>query len=213
MRPTFILIALACLLPIAHAAEVYKCTDADGDIAFQDHPCDSRMQQTLVPIENAPPYSPIPAAADEAAPSPQPAQAPPRAVVPPPPLPPLWICENAEDGTQYFSHNGTPPVKYVPLGTLGYPGQSLSQAYGPGGIGVSAPGMRQIPIDRSPNAALAAGYTPLQDLCVRASRDQTCNYLRDQYDKIHEKLRRAFKDQRAVLQPQEDALAAQLAGC
>lgn len=213
MRLTSILIAACCLAPLAHAAEVYKCTDTRGDVAFQDRPCAVGTQQKQVHIAPAPPYSAPPPVADSPAPSPQPAAVALTVASPRVPLPPLWICENAEDGTQYFSHNGTPPVKYVPLGTLGYPGQSLSHAYGPGGIGVSAPGMRQIPIDRSPDAALAAGYTPLQDRCVRASRDQTCSYLRDQYDKIHQKLRRAFKDQRAVLQPQEDALAGQLAGC
>lgn len=212
MRPYFILLASFCLTPLAHASDVYKCTDAHGNVAFQDHPCATGHDQTLVQIKEAPAYSPPPAT-DTAAPPAQPTQAAVAAVAPRVPLPPLWVCENAEDGTQYFSRNGAPPVRYVPLGTLGYPGQSLSQAYGPGGIGVSAPGMRKIPIDRSPNAAIAGGYTPVQDRCIRATRDQTCGYLRSQYDKIHEKLRRAFKDERAVLQPQEDTLEAQLGGC
>lgn len=213
MRLTSLLFAAFCLAPLAHAAEVYKCTDARGDVAFQDRPCAVGTHQAQVHIVPAPPYSPSPTVATAPATASQSAQAPPTVLPPRVALPPLWICQNAEDGTQYFSHNGSPPVKYVPLGTLGYPGQSLSQAYGPGGIGVSAPGMRQIPIDHSPDAALAAGYTPLQDRCVRASRDQTCNYLSIQYDKIRQKLRRAFKDQQAVLQPQADALAAQLDGC
>ncbi len=214
MRPYLVLVAIVCLAPLVRAGEVYKCTDAQGDIAFQDHPCAKGSEQALVHVADAPLHAPPPAVSDTSAPSSQPVQRTPVAATPPPArLPALWICENAEDGTQYFSSNGTPPVRYVPLGTLGYPGQSLSQAYGPGGIGVSAPGMRQIPVDRSRDAALAGGYTPLQDRCVQATRDQTCTYLRDQYERIHEKLRRAFKDERAVLQPREDTLAAQLGGC
>ena len=131
----------------------------------------------------------------------------------PAPLPPLWVCRNAEDGSTYFSRNGSPPVRYLPLGVLGYPGHSLSQAYGPGGIGVSAPGMRQIPIDNSPRDAIASQYTPLQDECVRASREQTCGWLQKQYDDVTHKLHNAFKDQQAILQPQADELESQLNGC
>ena len=131
----------------------------------------------------------------------------------PAPLPPLWVCHRAEDGSQYFSQSGAPPVRYVPLGVLGVPGKSLAQAYGPGGIGVSAPGMRKIPIDSSPQASLGADYTPLQDTCMRATRTQTCAYLRKQYDDVAHKLHNAFKDERATLQPQADALESQLNGC
>lgn len=130
------------------------------------------------------------------------------------PLPPLWVCSKAEDGSTYISHNGSPPVRYVPLGVLGVPGKPLAQAYGPGGIGVSAPGVRQTPIDASPQAAIGADYTPLQDTCTRASRTQTCAYLREQFDDVGDALRKArFNDERAKLQPQVDQLQAQLAGC
>ena len=198
----------------ATAETVYKCTTRQGDVAFQDQPCPKGAMQTQVWLPNVPP---APAQANVATPPPPPSDAnpPPPAPItkPPAPLPPLWICQNADDDTQYFSRNGNPPARYVPLGVLGYPGQSLSQAYGSGGIGVSAPGMRQIPIDRSPGAAIAGDYTPLQDRCVRASRDQTCNWLQKQYDEVTHKLHNAFKDQQAILQPQADELADQLNGC
>ena len=143
-------------------------------------------------------------------PAPQPAAAP-----PPPrqPLPPLWLCTNAEDGKQYISRDGVTQQRLVPLGVMGYPGKSLASAYGPGGIGVSAPGMRQIPIDTSPQAAVAGDYITIQDQCEQATREQTCTYLRQQYDQVHEKLRGAFKDEQSVLQPQADELDAQLDGC
>ena len=205
-------ILLVALAVPASATEVYKCTTPQGDVAFQDHPCPAGATQTQMWLPEAPPTPAQPAAVT---PSPADANPPQPAPVAKPsaPLPPLWICRNAEDGSTYFSRNGSPPVRYVPLGVLGYPGHSLAQAYGPGGIGVSAPGMRQIPIDTSPRDAMASQFTPLQDECMRASREQTCGWLQKQYDAVTHKLHNAFKDQQAILQPQADELAGQLNGC
>jgi hypothetical protein len=206
-------VALLAFVAEASATQVYKCTDAQGNVAFQDRPCPQDAQQAEVWL---PDLAPAPAQPADAPSAPSAASVLPPPVPiskPPAPLPPLWICRNAEDGSQYFSRSGTPPVRYVPLGVLGYPGRSLSQAYGPGGIGVSAPGMRQIPIDHSPRDAIASQYTPLQDECVHASREQTCGWLQKQYDDVAHKLHNAFKDQQAILQPQADELQSQLNGC
>ena len=206
-------IALLVIAARATATDVYKCTDVQGNVAFQDRPCPQDMQQVEVRLLDAPP-APVQARAAANAPSAASALPPPVPITKPPaPLPPLWICRNAEDGSTYFSRSGTKPVRYVPLGVLGFPGHSLSQAYGPGGIGVSAPGMRQIPIDNSPRDAIASRYTPLQDECVHASREQTCGWLQKQYDDVTHKLHNAFKDQQAILQPQADELLSQLNGC
>ena len=164
----------------AAATDVYKCTDAQGNVAFQDRPCPQNAQQAEVWLPDLPP-APVQSADAPSAPSAA-------SVLP-------------------------PPVRYVPLGVLGFPGHSLSQAYGPGGIGVSAPGMRQIPIDHSPRDAIASQYTPLQDECARASREQTCGWLQKQYDDVTHKLHNAFKDQQAILQPQADELERELNGC
>ncbi|HTI95117.1 MAG TPA: DUF4124 domain-containing protein [Rudaea sp.] len=197
----------------AAATDVYKCTDAQGNVAFQDRPCPQNAQQAEVWLPDLPP-APVQSADAPSAPSAASVLPPPVPISKPPaPLPPLWICRKAEDGSQYFSRNGSPPVRYVPLGVLGFPGHSLSQAYGPGGIGVSAPGMRQIPIDHSPRDAIASQYTPLQDECARASREQTCGWLQKQYDNVTHKLHNAFKDQQAILQPQADELERELNGC
>jgi hypothetical protein len=210
-------IAIAFLLHAlsALATEVYKCATPQGDIAFQDHPCPAGTTQTQqwLPDAAPPPVQPVAEAPTPTAVDTNQPPAPAIAAPPPTPLPPLWICHKAEDGSTYFSRNGSPPVRYVPLGVLGYPGQSLAQAYGPGGIGVSAPGMRKVPIDHSPDAAIGAGYTPLQDSCAPASREQTCGWLRQQYDEVTHKLRNAFKDERAILQPQADEMHSQLDGC
>lgn len=207
------LLALGALR-VGLASDVYKCTTPQGDVAFQDRPCAAGATQSQVWLPDsapAPQAAPVPATGDASQPPPPPAPPPALAQLP---LPPLWICRKAEDGSTYFSQNGTPPVRYVPLGVLGVPGKSLAQAYGPGGIGVSAPGVRQTPIDASPQAAIGADYTPLQDTCARATRAQTCTYLRQQAAQTDAALGKArFKDERATLQPRADELQAQLGGC
>jgi hypothetical protein len=209
----FCAVLLYALSTTGIAETVYKCTTLQGNVAFQDQPCPQNTKQDEVWLPDAPPAPAQPTAADT--PSPELGANPPAMLVAKPsaPLPALWVCRNAEDGSTYFSRNGSPPVRYVPLGVLGYPGHSLAQAYGPGGIGVSAPELRQVPISTSRRDAIAGDYTPLQDECARASREQTCGWLQKQYDDVTHKLHNAFKDQQAILQPQADELAGQLNGC
>ena len=45
---------------IAHADSVYKCRNADGAIAFQDHACASGAAESQVEIAPAPPVAPSP---------------------------------------------------------------------------------------------------------------------------------------------------------
>jgi hypothetical protein len=197
------------------AAEVYKCTDAHGGIAYQDHACASGATETLVQIEAAPalPAPEIaPAPTAETMPAPA-APAPVTETPPPKPLPPLWFCTRPEDGSHYVSRDGIVQPRFVPLGIMGYPGKSLAQAYGPGGNAMSTPELSKPPIDRSPQAAIAGDYTEIVDQCVSASAAQTCDYLRQEHDRIRAKLRNAFKDERAVLQPQQDQIEDELGGC
>jgi len=213
LTPRLVFATLVLLAACAHADEVYKCTDAGGGVAYQDHPCPANTSATQMHLPDAPAVAPQPEPADVAPPEPA-AKPPPEPATPRAPLPALWVCANAEDGKPYVSENGTPAVRYVPLGTLGYPGKSLAHAYGPGGgSGISAPGVNPIPITRSPGAIAATQYTPLQDVCAPASREQACGYLRKQYDEVEHKLRGAFKDERAVLEPRERILDAQLDNC
>jgi len=209
-----IAIILLGVMPAAVAGKVYKCVDASGAVAFQDQPCPTGATQSRVHLAPPPPADAATPLAR--APSPPAETRPAEASSPPPakPLPPMWVCRSAENGKQYFSRSGNPPVRFVPLGVLGYPGHSLAQAYGPGGIGVSAPGMRKIPVSHAPADALAGEYTTMQDTCVRASPEQTCAYLRKRFDEVQEKLDHArFKDEQARLQPQVDRLRNELGGC
>jgi hypothetical protein len=198
----------------AGAANVYKCTNANGDLAYQDYPCPPGADETRLHLTDVPPADVASASPDYRIATPVPKPDVPRPPSPRAPLPPLWLCENAEDGSGYFSANGNPPVRYVPLGTLGFPGKSMAQAYGPGGgSGISAPGVNRIPISTSPRDAAATQLTALQDACAPASPEQTCSHLRKQYDEVEHKLKRAFKDERAVLEPRERELEAQLDNC
>jgi hypothetical protein len=213
LPPPHLLLAALAISSAPAAADVYKCTDTEGNVAYQDHLCPASANATQMNLPDPAPATASvetpPAAAAQPA-----AKTPAEPAMPPVPLPALWICENAEDGSRYISENGTPPVRYVPLGTLGYPGKSLAQAYGPGGgSGISAPGVNKIPISTSPRDAPATQYTALQDACAPASREQTCAYLRKQYDDVEHKLKRAFKDERAVLEPRASELESQLQGC
>jgi hypothetical protein len=218
MRPhlLFVLLVSGCL-GSAHADDVYKCTSASGEVAYQDHACPNDASEATVHLL-PPPLPPAaqdqPAADDPAAAPPLPANVPPAAGVERPPPPQMFVCARAEDGTQYMSDDGAPPIRQVPAGVLGASGKGLADAYGGrNGIGVSAPGVRRIPVDPSPQASAATNYVSVQDQCVPASTETTCNYLRAEYDKLHEKLRRAFKDERAVLEPRLDDLDARLSGC
>jgi len=199
----------------AHAGDVYKCTGADDVIAFQDHPCAAGETETTIRMAKPPRPSVVEPPADERM---EPADAPPtrQALIGNGAQnysPILFSCINGEDGKEYISRNGNPEPRMVPAGTMGIPGQTLAQAYRPGGIGVSAPGMRKIPIDNSPQSAIAAAYVAVQDRCAPATQEQACTYLRKQYDDVMQKLRRAFKDEQAVLKPQAEQLSRDLDGC
>ncbi len=200
-----------CCSGAARCAEVYKCTSAQGALAYQDRPCakgESEQKLQLEPVRDDAGQN-APAAPTEE--KPQPASAPNQP--PPPPVPTMWLCVRAEDGVQYMSRDGNPQPRLVPAGVLGIGGKSLSQTYGPGGVGVSAPGVRATPIDRSARSAISGDFVAVQDRCVEASRAQTCAYLQQQYDSVHEKLKRAFKDEQAILKPQENQLSTDLDGC
>jgi hypothetical protein len=207
------LLLLALPAGAAGAGEVYKCTDAHGDVAFQDHPCGAHVDERVLRVvgdEAAGPVEEPPAeAGPAAAESPPPSEPKPRR-----PLPALYVCINGEDGSRYMSRTAVQPPRLVPLGALGFPGKSLAEAYKAGANVMSAPELSKPPVDNSPRASIAASYTQIQDSCIAASPDQTCGWLRQQYDQTSEKLRRArFKDERAELEPQVDQLQGELGGC
>jgi len=221
-RGTPMPIRLACfalllaLCASAPAREVYKCTNAQGDVAFQDKPCARGTTELTVHVAEESEYAPAPVApvAEPAAPPP-PQLTPARLKPPLKPLPPLWVCMNAEDGSRYISRNGAPPPRLVPLGVLGYPPKTLSEAYAPGATNrMSAPEMSKTPVDTSARGSIGAGYTQVQDECVSLNPEQTCEVLHQQYDQVSDKLGRArFKDEQAKLGAEVADIESDLGGC
>ncbi|HET7930911.1 MAG TPA: DUF4124 domain-containing protein [Rhodanobacteraceae bacterium] len=201
---------LACV-PVLARAQVYRCTAANGSVAFQDHPCANGQRQTVVDVpSHAPPgYVPPPVATvlpplADALPSP--AYVPP----PPPPLPVMYACVGAVNGKHYLAHR--PPAPYLaPLGVMGYPPQSLSQTYGaPGGAGMSAPELSKPRIGRP---SIAAGMTEVQDYCLPATHAEVCSYVQKQYDENEHALHLAMRSEQPPLEKREQTLQDQLRNC
>jgi hypothetical protein len=199
-----------------HAATAYKCIDARGAIAFQDHPCASGTKQSRMYLPDEAPPPPAPPANAQAsetnepeavAPAPLPAQEP---VIPPPRF---FLCTRY-DGSIYMSDTGQGGSALVPLGVMGIPGRSLADAYGgPNGIGVSAPGLRTIPHAPAASVPFGGMSSWVDDECHRASPREACAYLRAQLDDVASKLRRAFSDTEAELKQQQADLQERMHGC
>lgn len=207
---------LALCATAAHALEVYKCTNAQGDVAYQDKPCARDDKEVTLRLADEPDAPPEPPPAADAPPPIQPPPPPPtepRRPSRPPPT--LWVCANAEDGSRYISRNGSPPPRLVPLGVLGYPPKTLAEAYPPGaGNRMSAPEMNKPPIDASARGSIGAGYTQVQDECVQLTPEQACEALHQEYDQVSYKLSRArFKDEQAKLGAEVDDIEKDLRGC
>ncbi|MEO8672005.1 MAG: DUF4124 domain-containing protein [Tahibacter sp.] len=197
----------------------YKCVDAQGQIAFQDRPCRADQNASSFHYESTPPQvvTASPDASPDATPAPlttQPILAPaaesPRAAIPD-----LFICSRGDGGEPYYSDSGATVPYIVPLGVLGYPARSLGEVYGGrDGIGVSAPEYAHPPILPPGAASAIAGASVwVRDDCRPLPARETCRVRNRQLDEVRSKLHRAFKDQRAILEPRERALAQQVAGC
>lgn len=205
--------AVICIFACAKArAQVYRCTTANGSVAYQDHACASGQKQTVIDVPSrAPPgYVPPPAAtAPEVAAgraSPPPVYVPPA----PSPLPVMYECVGAVNGNRYLT-SAPPPPYLAPLGVLGYPPQSLSRAYGaPGGAGMSAPELAK---PRIGGPRVATGMTEVQDYCLSATHAQVCAYVQREYDANHRKLRMAMPHEQPPLEQREQRLASELKNC
>ena len=219
MRPlsAALFVTLLAIGSAAHAATAYKCVDAKGAISFQDRPCRSGEKQQSIrlpdsaPSAEAPPTeTPPPTAPPQpqpVPPIPAPAQAP---QIPPPAF---YLCTRA-DGSTYLSEDGQGSSMAVPLGVMGIPNRSLADAYsGPNSIGVSAPGMRNIPRVPARSVPFGGGYTWIYDECHFAEPPEACGYLRAQLNDVGEKLRRALSDTTPQLKQQQAELRERMRGC
>jgi hypothetical protein len=194
----------------AAAATVYKCSDRQGRVVYQDTPCARSQTQQRLQLSDQAPH--VPPAVSPPAP-PAPATLPPPTVPAPPRPPPpvLYGCVRATDGKAYLSRDGQPQPYLAPLGMVGILPSTLSQTYGAGGAGgLSAP-----PANRAANPAnlVTNHYTWVQDACQQLSPTEACQALRDEDDANEEKLRRAFKSDQPPLEQRQAQLREQMAGC
>lgn len=222
--PKFRWIPFAALLAMSPlpvpAVDIVRCTTRDGEVRYQDRPCASDETVQTIRLVDDLPRVPVSEssrpAVDEAVPA---GAAPMRPRSDAPPLDdrrqhvaPAHVCQR-DDGSRYLSDSGVGERRAVPLAMLGAPGRSLAEAYGPRGAGVSAPGVRAPPQDRSAQAAIGAAYTWVEDPCTPVSGDEVCEFLAGEIDKGETRVRRAFSDTAAQARADLAALQARAAPC
>jgi hypothetical protein len=211
LRALVFLLALTSAAAL-HATTVYKCTDAKGAISFQDRPCAASTRQQTIAMPDPPPPAPSVAAPPEQ-PIASDAQLEPQQPVSFSPPPSFYLCTRY-DGTRYISDTGEGGSALVPLGVLGVPGRSLSDAYSPqNSIGVSAPGLRQIPHVPAGSVPFGGMSTWIDDECHAAPPREACAYLRNALDDVRYKLTKAFSDTTPELKRQEADILERMRGC
>lgn len=194
-------------------AQVYQCTAANGNVSYQDHVCARGQKQTIIDVPSRAPLGYVPPAPTTVvAPEATATELPPQDDVPPAPspLPAMYACVGAVNDKPYLTHSPPPPY-LAPLGVMGYPPQSLSQAYGaPGGAGMSAPELSRPHVG---GPRIATGMTEVQDYCLPATQAQVCGHVQREYDDNHRKLRMAMPHEQPPLEQRERVLSAQLKNC
>lgn len=211
MSPCRLLLACVVLaLPgAAVAGTAYRCVAADGAVTYRDTPCPASQKQQAIPLDDdAAAPSPMPASTAPEAPRGMPAPSP--APRPTAPLPVLYACQRATDGTSYLSRNGDPQPYQAPFGVLGAVQMPLGAVYGPGGAGASAPELNR---GRVTSGLVARHYVWVQDRCRPMGPQETCDALRDAYDENEHKLKQAFESERGPYEKREAELEAQLTHC
>lgn len=194
----------------AGAADVYKCTAADGTVGFQDHPCiASTREERIHFVEYAtPPAVQTPAAEPAAeAPSAPTVQAPATARAA---LPAAFLCTRF-DGSRYLSDDGVGATNWVPYEAV-QPNRDLASAYGGrNGAGVSAPGTSEPP--HTTSAYAGSAYVRVDDECRRVAPEEACAFLQKELDEVHGRLRRSFSDTEAGLRQRQHELEERMRGC
>ncbi|HEY6943286.1 hypothetical protein [Dokdonella sp.] len=208
MLRAFLLLAS---LPFAAAAtDVYRCTGSEG-VSYQDKPCASAANQSVIHLADPLPAPVEPPSQADAVAAPA-SEAPVQPAAPTLPPPSLYLC-TATDGSRYISEDGVGRRSWVPYAMLAGSGKSLAQAYGPGGIGVSAPELQPSPATAPTADPIGAHYVWVVDECHHADAVEACAFLRNELDKVAGKLRRAFSDTEAELQQEQARLRERLRGC
>ncbi|SFK57565.1 DUF4124 domain-containing protein [Rhodanobacter glycinis] len=203
-RRGLLFLLLLSVAPAAAGTTVYKCTGHDGKVSYQGMPCSAmQRQKTLTLRDRQPTPAPAPAAPVADTPAPAIAAPPPPPSRPAAPLPLMYRCVRATDGTTYLS-SGQPAPYLAPLGMLGIVPTSLAQTYS---------GANHMGHGKVTAGLVANNYTWVQDRCRELSPSETCQALHDDWDANEDKLRRAFKSDQPPLLKREAELRAQLTNC
>jgi hypothetical protein len=212
LRALVFLLALSSAVTL-HAATVYKCVDPKGAISFQDRPCAANTRQQTIAMPDPPPPPPPESVAPAEEPISPVAELEPPQPLPAHPPPQFYLCTRY-DGTRYISDTGEPGSALVPLGVLGVPGRSLADAYSPqNSIGVSAPGLRQIPHVPMRGVPFGGMSTWIDDECHDAAPREACAYLRQSLNDVRYQLTKAFSDTTPELKRQEADILERMRGC
>ena len=202
-------------LASAEATSIYRCLGADGVIKFQDTPCHSDENSRRIELPDTPavPSVDLPRR-DAEKPATQPLSNDQAESTPASAADVGAILCTREDGSRYLSESGFGERRAVPLGMLGIPADSLAGAYaGRDGIGVSAPGLREPPVDRSHYGQLGGMYTWVEDPCVQINAAQLCGFLDGRIADAERRLRYAFSDTSAQVRQELDSLRIRAKQC
>ena len=211
---TCLAVLLAGSAPL-RALEVRKCVGPDGRVAFQDGPCAQGESSSLVRLPDDPHADVVREPEVEAPPPPTKPPAINADPMPPAdsPVPAQSICVR-EDGSRYLSESGRGERRAVPLGMLGIPSGTLADAYGGrDGIGVSAPGLREIPHDRSSHGSPGALYVWVEDPCRLESGNALCSFYAERIDAVQRRLRLAFSDEAPAIRAELESWRLRAAPC
>jgi hypothetical protein len=124
----------------AHAESVYRCRNADGAVAFQDHVCSNANAQSIVEIAPAPPVQASPDYGVTSAREPRIAQA--RSSTRAPREPVSFAC-HAANGETFYRHGNCP--KQIAITDAGSRGKA---AKGAKTVGVTAEAMPRADVCR-----------------------------------------------------------------
>ena len=233
-------VALPLLLAAtgASAAEItiYRCTDAQGQLALRDTPCkkgETQQTKEMQRPKDAPPAVRRAASAPKAAPAPA-STAPPTQYVVSAPARPMYECVTP-DGNRYLSDTSAGNPRWVPLWTLGYPvyagllpprpefhpGHVRANVQGDfnGGDGRYSVSVGDRPPPRPPDGAPPPGYavdaygagTWVYDECHALPQAEVCARLRDERWELGRRYNSALQGQRADIDRQQRGIDARLA--
>ena len=203
------------LVAAADAASIYRCVGADGVIRFQDQACRSNENSRRIELPDASPAEAnvVPRVEAKVPPAPANVDVATQRVPESEPAVTATLCTR-EDGSRYLGDSGHGEQRAVPLGVLGIPRDSLAEAYGGrDGIGVSAPGLREAPVDHSRHGRIGALLAWVEDPCVQINKSQLCEFLGTRIDEAELALRLAFSDSQAQRRNELQALRQRASQC